>query len=146
MLFRSTTRYGDVDLYTCGPWCQGPVLAQAVNILAGVDLKALGHNSPQYIHVLTEALKLSFADRQRYYGDPKFVDVPIESLMSKQYADAQRKRIDPRKASPGMPEAGEVAESKAARQPLPKGEHGEPAPLADTSYVCAVDKEGNAFS
>ena len=141
-----TTRYGDVDLYTCGPWCQGPVLAQAVNILAGVDLKALGHNSPQYIHVLTEALKLSFADRQRYYGDPKFVDVPIESLMSKQYADAQRKRIDPRKASPGMPEAGEVAGSKAARQPLPKGEHGEPAPLADTSYVCAVDKEGNAFS
>lgn len=141
-----TTRYGEVDLYTCGPWCQGPVLAQAVNILSGIDLKALGHNSPQYIHTLTEALKLAFADRHRYYGDPKFVDVPIAALMSKPYSDAQRKRINPRKASPGMPEAGDAAGSKTARQPLPKGEHGEPAPLADTSYVCAVDKEGNAFS
>lgn len=140
------TQYRDVELYTCGPWCQGPVLAQALNILSGIDLKALGHNSPQYIHALTEALKLAFADRQRYYGDPKFVDVPIETLLSKAYTDARRKLIDPRKAAPGMPAAGEVAGSTAARQRLPKAEHGEPAPLADTSYVCAIDRDGNAFS
>ncbi len=140
------TQYQDVDLYTCGPWCQGPVLAQALNIVSGIDLKALGHNSPQYIHALTEALKLAFADRQRYYGDPKFVDVPMEALLSKPYSDARRKLIDPRKAAPGMPAAGEVAGSKAARQKLPQAEHGEPAPLADTSYVCAIDQHGNAFS
>jgi len=141
-----TTRYADVDLYTCGPWCQGPVLAQALNIVSGVDVRALGHNSPQYIHVLTEALKLSFADRQRYYGDPKFVDVPIETLTSARYADARRKMIDPRKAAPGMPEAGDAGGKSAPRQQLPRASHGEPAPLADTSYVCAVDKDGNAFS
>ncbi|MCX7137737.1 MAG: gamma-glutamyltransferase [Proteobacteria bacterium] len=141
-----TTRFGDIDLYTCGPWCQGPVLAQALNIVSGFDLRALGHNSPQYIHVLTEALKLSFADRQRYYGDPKFVKVPIDTLMSMTYADARRKAIDPRKASPGMPEAGDAGGAGSPKQKLPQAARGEPAPLADTSYVCAIDSEGNAFS
>ncbi|MCE9641004.1 MAG: gamma-glutamyltransferase family protein, partial [Betaproteobacteria bacterium] len=141
-----TTRFGDIDLYTCGPWCQGPVLAQALNIVSGFDLRALGHNSPQYIHVLTEALKLSFADRQRYYGDPKFVKVPIDTLMSMTYADARRKAIDPRKASPGMPEAGDAGGAASPKQKLPQAARGEPAPLADTSYVCAIDSEGNAFS
>ena len=141
-----TTRYADIDLYTCGPWCQGPVLAQALNIVSGIDLKAMGHNSPQYIHVLTEALKLSFADRQRYYGDPKFVDVPIETLMSARFADARRKMIDPRKAAPGMPEAGDAGSAAARRQKLPRATQGEPAPLADTSYVCVIDQDGNAFS
>ncbi|MDB5809187.1 MAG: gamma-glutamyltransferase [Betaproteobacteria bacterium] len=141
----NVTRYAGVDLYTCGPWCQGPVLAQALNIVSGIDVKALGHNSPQYIHTLTEALKLSFADRQRYYGDPKFVDVPIETLLSARYADARRKEIDPRKASPGMPEAGDAGVA-APRQKLPRATQGEPAPLADTSYVSVIDKDGNAFS
>ncbi len=140
-----TTRYADIDLYTCGPWCQGPVLAQALNIVSGIDLKALRHNSPPYIHTLTEALKLAFADRQRYYGDPKFVDVPIDTLMSARYADARRRRIDPHKAAPGMPEAGD-ASSSASRQNLPRATQGEPAPLADTSYVCVIDRQGNAFS
>ena len=140
-----TTRYAGIDLYTCGPWCQGPVLSQALNIVAGIDLNALGHNSPQYIHVLTEALKLSFADRQRYYGDPKFVNVPIETLMSTAYADTRRKLIDPCKAAPGMPGAGEAG-SAASPQKLPRATEGEPAPLADTSYVSVIDKDGNAFS
>jgi len=139
------TRYADVDLYTCGPWCQGPVLAQALNILSGIDVQKLGHNSPQYIHVLTETLKLAFADRQRYYGDPKFVDVPIATLLSSRYADARRKMIDPRKAAPGMPEAGDAGRA-APPQKLPRAARGEPAPLADTSYVCAIDRHGNAFS
>ncbi|MEO7728924.1 MAG: gamma-glutamyltransferase, partial [Burkholderiales bacterium] len=133
------TRYADIDLYTCGPWCQGPVLAQALNIVAGFDVRKLGHNSPQYIHVLTEALKLAFADRQRYYGDPKFVDVPMETLLSKSYTDTRRKAIDTRKAAPGMPEAGDAGGAAAAKQKLPAAARGEPAPLADTSYVCAID-------
>jgi gamma-glutamyltranspeptidase/glutathione hydrolase len=139
------TRYADIDLFTCGPWCQGPVLAQALNIVSGFDVRALGHNSPQYIHVVTEALKLAFADRQRYYGDPKFVEVPTATLLSMHYAEARRKMIDPSKAAPGMPAAGDAG-GTAPEQKLPNAARGEPAPLADTSYVCAIDKDGNAFS
>jgi len=139
------TKFEGVDLFTCGPWCQGPVLAQALQIVAGFDVRALGHNSAQYIHVLTEALKLAFADRHCYYGDPKFVDVPIDVLMSPTYADERRRRIDPARAAPGMPPAGEARDG-ARVQPLPPPAHGEPAPMADTSYVCAVDRHGNAFS
>jgi gamma-glutamyltranspeptidase/glutathione hydrolase len=91
-------------------------------------------------------LKLAFADRQRYYGDPKFVHVPIDALLSKRYADARRKLIDPRHAAPGMPEAGDAGSAAAPKQKLPGVAHGEPAPLADTSYVCVVDREGNAMS
>ena len=69
--------FHEYDVFTCGPWCQGPVLAQALTLLEGYDLAGLGHNSPAYVHLLTEALKLVFADRERYYGDPEFVDVPM---------------------------------------------------------------------
>jgi len=140
------TRFQNIDVYTCGPWCQGPVLAQALNIVAGYDLRSLGHNTPQYIHVLTEALKLAFADRHRYYGDPKFVNVPIDELLSPHYAGTRRRMIDDNKASPGMPEAGDIASASAPKQKTPVAARGEPAPLADTSYVCAIDGQGNAFS
>src|SRR5665213_4568666 len=93
------TRFGDVDLFACGSWCQGPMLPQALNIVSGFDLRALGHNSSAYIHVLTEALQLCYADRQRYYGDPRFVDVPIDTLMSVSYASERRAMIDLNQAS-----------------------------------------------
>src|SRR5262245_56931942 len=70
-------RFREYEIYTCGPWCQGPVLAQVLALLDGEDLAALGHNAAAYVHHLTEALKLAFADRERYYGDPEFVDVPM---------------------------------------------------------------------
>ncbi len=138
------TRFGDIDLYSCGPWCQGPVLPQVLNILWGVDLRTLGHNSPQYIHVVTEALKLAFADRQRYYGDPRFVEVPLAELLSESYAAERRKCIDPRKAAPGMPEAGKAGNAAAPTHKLQRVASGEPEP--DTSYVCVIDRHGNAFS
>ena len=78
-----TTTFHGIELHACGPWSQGPVLPQALNVLAGYDLKAMKHNSVAYIHHVTEALKLAFADRHRYYGDPRFVDVPIDALLSK---------------------------------------------------------------
>ena len=140
------TRFGDIDLFACGPWCQGPVLPQALNVLCGFDLRAFGHNSPQYIHVVVEALKLAFADRHRYYGDPKFVSVPIDVLLSGEYALERRKLVRPNEAWPEMPPAGDVSGFKAARSRLPVAARGEPAPLADTSYVCAIDRHGNAFS
>ncbi len=141
------TRFRDLDVYGCGPWCQGPVLIQTLNILDGIDLKAMGHNSADYIHTVTEALKLAFADRHRYYGDPRFVDVPIDELASAAYAAERRKAISPQRAAPGMPEAGDVrGRSGAKATPLPSADRGEPAPLADTSYVCVIDRHGNAFS
>ena len=140
------TRFADVDLYACGPWCQGPVLSQALNILSGIDLRAVGHNSPEYIHALAEALKLAFSDRHRYYGDPEFVKVPIDALLSADYAAERRKLIRTDQAWPEMPPAGEVSGFSAGKQQLPAAAQGEPAPLADTSYVCVIDRHGNAFS
>src|SRR5262245_1091531 len=100
-------RFREYEIFTCGPWCQGPALAQALTLLEHDDLRALGHNSPAYVHLLTEALKLTFADRERYYGDPEFVDVPMPALLSRGYADARRRLIDMERAHPGMPPAGE---------------------------------------
>ena len=140
------TQYAGIDLYTCGPWCQGPVLPQALNILAGYDLKSLGHNSVDYIHVVAEALKLAFSDRHRYYGDPNFVKVPMDVLLSAEYAAQRRAMIDKNVASPGLPEPGRIGAGASGSGKLPEATHGEPAPLADTSYVSVIDRHGNAFS
>ena len=80
------TKYRDIEVYCCGPWCQGPVNAMALNILEGFDLSTIEHNSADYIHLLASSLDLAFADRHKYIGDPKFVDVPIKDLTSKRYA------------------------------------------------------------
>lgn len=139
------TQYYGVELHACGPWSQGPMLPQVLNMLSGYDLKAMGHNSVAYIHTLTEALKLAFADRHRYYGDPRFVDVPLDTLLSRDYAAVRRKLIRNDKAWPEMPPAGDVKDFARAT-PMPAPTPGEPAPLADTSYVCTIDRHGNAFS
>lgn len=139
------TAFHGIELHACGPWSQGPVLPQALNVLAGYDLKAMGHNSVAYIHHLAEALKLAFADRHRYYGDPQCIDVPIDVLLSRQYAAARRRLIRNAEAWQEMPPAGNVKDFPAAAA-LPEPALGEPAPLADTSYACAVDRAGNACS
>lgn len=69
------TTFRDYEVATCGFWCQGPVLLQMLNLLETVDLRGLGHNSPEYLHVLVETIKLAFADREAYYGDPLHVKV-----------------------------------------------------------------------
>src|ERR1700712_5020637 len=74
-------------------------MLEALNILEGYDLKTMGHNSPEYLHTVVEATKLAFADRDRYYGDPKFSKIPEETLLSKEYAAERRKLIDLEKAS-----------------------------------------------
>jgi len=123
-----------------GFWTQGPVMLEALNILEGYDLKAMGHNSPRYLHTVVEAVKLAFADRDRYYGDPKFSRIPEETLLSKDYAAERRKLIDPDRAS---------MESRP-------GTFGGPLPMPqsttttsgvnDTTCVDAVDSQGNVFS
>ncbi|MDP9374118.1 MAG: gamma-glutamyltransferase family protein [Chloroflexota bacterium] len=144
--------YREYTVYACGPWCQGPVVPQALAILAGDDLRALGHNSPDYLHLLVEALKLAFADRDKFYGDPDFVPVPTAGLLSPGYAAARRERIDPRRAWPEMPPFGDPrpfmpAEDAASVNVTPY----RPEPVAappgpDTAYCCVVDRWGNAFS
>ena len=139
------SRFGGIDVYACGPWCQGPVLPQMLGILDGVDLKAMGHNSLDYAHALTETIKLAFADRERYYGDPRFVDVPIEVLLSDAYARQRHAMLRPDVAWPEMPPCGEIPGFARRHVPLPAADG--PAPGArDTSYVCVMDKDGNVFS
>jgi gamma-glutamyltranspeptidase / glutathione hydrolase len=87
------TTYRGIEFYKLGFWSQGPVLLQTLNILEGYDVKSLGHNSAAYIHLLSEAMKLAFADREWYYADPDFVGVPEQGLLSKDYAAERRKLI-----------------------------------------------------
>jgi gamma-glutamyltranspeptidase/glutathione hydrolase len=143
------TRFQDFDVYGCGAWSQGPMVLEALNILEGLDLKAMRHNSAAYVHAVIEALKLAAADREMYFGDPDFVDVPLDVLLSKDYAARRRASLDPAKAWPGMPPAGEVGGvSVPAWRPDPSA--GAALELADgkaeTSYLCVADKHGNIFA
>ena len=141
------TTFGDVDYYACGPWCQGPVVPQTLNILDGFDLAALGHNEPAYIHTVIEALKLAYADRHHYYGDPNFVDVPMEALLSAEYTERRRKMIDASKAAPGMPAPGSPGDlGVAAAGSAAEATRKEIVDGLDTSYISVVDSQGNLFS
>jgi gamma-glutamyltranspeptidase/glutathione hydrolase len=147
-----STRFHGYEVYACGPWCQGPVLPQVLNLLEGVDLASMPHNSSEYIHLLVEALKLVYADRERYYGDPECVDVPIDGLLSKAYAKDRAQHIDPEKAYHEMPPYGNPwtfshlprSWQTTSKSPHPGVDEG-PESL-DTSYLCVVDRYGNVFS
>ena len=95
--------YRGYQVFTNRSWTQGISLLQALSILEGCNLSVLGHNSPQAIHLQVEALKLAFADRERYVGDPAFVDVPFDGLLSREYAAMRRTLIDPNKAQATYP-------------------------------------------
>ena len=121
-----STNYRGYDVYEFPPNSQGIAALEMLNILEGFDLKSLGHQTADYLHLLLEAKKLAFADRDRYVSDPAFVDVPVERLLSKSYAKEQRGRIDPKKATPyfaaGLEKDG------------------------DTMFLCTADGEGNVVS
>ncbi|MBV9826437.1 MAG: gamma-glutamyltransferase, partial [Alphaproteobacteria bacterium] len=134
--------FGDLEVFTCGAWCQGPTLLQTLALLEGTDLKALGHNSANYVHQLTEALKLAFADREAYYTDPALGEVPLHTLISPEYAAERRKMIRADQAWPEMPPPGDLG----ASAPSLRASRPNPNPEPDTSYVCATDRWGNVFS
>lgn len=94
-----TIDYRGYTVCKCGSWTQGPYLCQALRLLEGFDLKAMGNTSADYVHVVTEALKLAMADRDAYYGDPEFVDVPLAELLSDAYTEIRRPLIDMKTAS-----------------------------------------------
>ena len=141
--------YKGYRLLACGPWCQGPSLIQVLQLLEGFDIKDMAHNSPEYLHLVVEAIKLAFADRHAYYGDPDFVDVPLPGLLSKAYAKERRQKIDQLRAAPGMPSHGDPwqyqtgrGQRSAIHAPARLDAEWEP----DTSYTCVIDRWGNAFS
>jgi gamma-glutamyltranspeptidase / glutathione hydrolase len=145
--------YRGYDVYATGPWGQGPVFPQALKILEGFDLRTMGHNSAAYVHTVTQALNLAFADRERYIGDPAFVDVPMDAMLSEAYLRERRRLIDPDRAWPVMPPAGDPQGGRAtidgapqsAREAMPAaGTMGTEA--AGTSYFGVIDKAGNIFS
>ena len=137
------TTYRDYELWGCGPWSQGPTLPIALNILEAYDLRSLGHNSPAYLHLVTEALKCALSDRHHHIADPEFYNVPIQRLLSKEHAAAWRERIDLERACPEMPARSDVGPANG-REPSANPTSASLPP--DTSYVCVVDKDGNAFS
>lgn len=161
----------DWEVFACGPWSQGPVMLQALNMLAGDDFGSadgrahhagdagLTHAglSADAIHLIAESLNLAFADREAYYADPRYTAVPLEGLLSMSYARAQRRRIDARHAFGRMPEPGDpwAHQADSPRATAAAGSRraggatadarGGPVP-GDTSYLCVVDAAGNAFS
>ncbi len=122
------TTYRGYDVWELPPPGQGIAALQMLNTLEPYDLKSMGSNSPEYWHLLVEAKKLAFADRAKFYTDPKFAKVPTETLISKKYAEERAKLIDPKKAGVGV-EAGDALVGKA-----------------DTIYLTVVDKDRNCVS
>jgi gamma-glutamyltranspeptidase/glutathione hydrolase len=142
--------YRGYQIYKAGFWTQGPALVETLNMIEGFDLKKMGHNSASYIHTLAEALKLAMADRDRYYGDPNFAKIPMDELLSKNYASLRRPLIDPNRASlaqrPGDPTnmkalLGTSMQTVGRASTVPAIERAN-----DTTCVNVIDKEGNLFS
>lgn len=121
-----STNYRGYEVYETPPNTQGIAALEMLNILEGYDLHALGYQSPEYLHLLFEAKKLAFADRDCYISDPDFADIPVERLLSKEYAQQQRTRINLQQAAmhvgPGLEKDG------------------------DTMYLCTADNQGNVVS
>ena len=143
----ATTTYRGYEVYKPGFWSQGPVMLEALNMLEGTDLRALKLNSTDYLHRLVETLKLVYADRDTYYGDPKYAQVPAERLLSKAYAEERRSMIAARGSFDFRP--GKIdgfpgthpSEADMVRIPLDDA-----LAAADTTCVDAIDKDGIMFS
>lgn len=102
-----STDFAGATVYKCGPWTQGPALLQTLSILKNVNLRAMQHNSADYIHIVVEAIKLAFADRDQYYGDPSHIHVPMEALLSDRYGQIRHALVGDRSSRelrPGGPE------------------------------------------
>lgn len=134
-----TVNYRGYDVYKCDTWCQGAVLLQHLNLLEGYDLTFLGHNTTEYLHTYIECGKLAFADREHYYADPDFADVPLDMLLSKDYAKERRALVEPDKASL------ELRPGRAPPVKLKKSEEGDWWEQ-DTVHLEAVDANGNMIS
>ena len=154
----SMTTYRGYQVYKHSFGSQGPVLLQALNVLEQFDLKSMKHNSADYIHTVVEALKLAYADRDTYYADPGFVQVPAEGLLSKGYAKERARLIDPKQASRAylagnpLPFDTKVKEWKYWVARIENAKPGGPldaeqigGAMKDTTHIAIIDKNGNIF-
>ena len=154
------TTYRGYTVYKHGFGSQGPVLLQALNILENFDLHAMGYASADYLHTITEALKLAYADRDSYYADPAFVQVPGEGLLSKAYAKERAALIDPKKASTSFIAGDPTKYDSKVKQwtfwkanvidgVTPRTRSGDdentPEIVKDTTHMAVIDKDGNIF-
>ncbi|AYV55806.1 gamma-glutamyltransferase family protein [Leptospira kmetyi] len=168
--------YGDYTIFANQTWNQGAVVPIVLQILDGIDLKSLGHNSPQYVHTVIQAIELAMADREKFFGDPSFVSVPIDALLSKSYAAERRKLLQPR-AFGKTPAHGNPTGLKNSTALIRRTETGNTKPLSirsksrtnenrlalnenqepsfwekngkvgrDTTYLSIIDPQGNSLS
>jgi gamma-glutamyltranspeptidase / glutathione hydrolase len=145
--------YAGLTVFKAGPWSQAPVFLQQLRLLEGFDLVGMGLGSAEYIHVVTECAKLAFADREAWYGDPAFADVPIDDLLSRDYAEERRALVGDEAAAelrPGSP-GGREPRLAAPVQGVPVAPGvGEPTRSAglkgDTVHIDVVDRHGNMVS
>ena len=149
--------YEGLDVHKCSTWTQGPLFLQQLAILQTLDLPALGHNSADYLHAWIESAKLAFADREAYYGDPEFDDVPLDALLSPEYAQARAAQIGAkasRELRPGNLGSGipsytqtSVAEDNRSALGIPARQVRDlgigHAHIGDTTHLDAMDAEGN---
>ena len=140
-----SVEYRGYTVYKCGPWTQGPYLCQTLRLLEGFKLKGFGHLSTDYIHTVIESLKLAMADRDEYYGDPRFVKVPMTELLSDEYTVLRRKLIDSDHASierrPGDPYRVRAIKEKD----LPEDSTAI-IPVQDTTTCVVADRWGNVVA
>lgn len=152
------TTYKDYTVYKQPFTSQGPMLLQTLNILENFNLREMGHNSADYVHVLIEAMKLAYADRDTYYADEDFVDVPAAGLLSKEYARLRAAEINTERASldyiagdplPFDPQVSEWNFWKAGEDTvtanLSPSVTDFPESAKDTSHIAIIDKDGNVF-
>jgi gamma-glutamyltranspeptidase/glutathione hydrolase len=145
-----TVRYGEYEIHANPAWCQGLTILQALASLDGMSVGRMEHNSAAYLHTIMGALDLAFADREAYLGDPAFVKVPVEGLLSAEYARSQRARIDPRRAFDAMPTPGRPRGSEglsaAHLERLRRTPEKLGALAPDTIYCSVIDRNGNVYS
>jgi gamma-glutamyltranspeptidase/glutathione hydrolase len=134
-------RWRGHELITCGPWCQGPALQEALALVEQVGIDGLAHNSADYLHRIVECVNLAMSDREHFFGDPAFVDVPIDRLLDPATIRRRAAAVRDDRAFGQMPAPLDLPNTRfaATQADLPKVE-------ADTSYCCVVDRWGNAFS
>jgi gamma-glutamyltranspeptidase / glutathione hydrolase len=160
----AVTKYRGYDVYKHSFGSQGPMLLETLNILEQFDLQAMKRNSADYVHTLVEAMKLAYADRDTYYGDPAFVETPAEGLLSKAYAKERAALIDARRASraflAGNPLpfdsrvkewkywVADIADAPERRPPAPDSDQDVidgTGMIKDTTHIAVIDKDGNMF-
>jgi gamma-glutamyltranspeptidase/glutathione hydrolase len=144
-----STRFQDHDIHKAGFWSQGPALLLTLNILEAAGIDRMRHGSEQYLHTLVEAIKLAFDDRNAWFGDPLFADVPAEGLLSKSYAAERAFQILPQASLEhryGNPYAHQRGLQRPGTAYLPRRLRVPGDPASDTTAIEVVDASGNLFS